>query len=61
VRVAIRGRQVGHLSRALARDFRTAVQRDRLTKWREFLVDAQVWVPDDAEDNYSVRVDLPEA
>lgn len=61
VRVAIRGRQVGHLSRAMARDFRAAIERDRLTKWRVFLVDARVWVPDDAKDHYSARVDLPQA
>lgn len=60
VSVYIRGRQVGHLSREMAKDFRAALVRDRLTAWTVFRVDAMVYRPDDDESHFSVTLDLPE-
>lgn len=54
VAVLIRSLQVGHLSRANARRYRQAKGASRANA----TVDAVVWIPDDAEKNYSVSVYL---
>lgn len=61
VAVYIRDKQVGHLAKDMARDFRQAIKRDKLAAWSIFRVDAQVYIPDDSETNYSVMLDLPQA
>ena len=60
VAVTLMGKKVAHLSREVAADFRKAIARDGLSQWKEFAVGVEVWVSDDPEDHYSVRVDLPE-
>lgn len=59
VGVYVLNRKVGHLPRALARDFRDAIKRDGYGRWSEFLVDAIVFVPSESDENYSISVDLP--
>lgn len=61
VAVYLNGRHIGHLSRSMARDFRAAIQRDTLTKYHAFAVDAQVVVPASEDLDHSVWLDLPEA
>lgn len=61
VAVYIRDKQVGHLAKEMARDFRQAIQRDKLAAWSVFRVAAQVYIPDTADDHYSVTLDLPQA
>jgi len=59
VAVHILGRQVGHLGRDFAVEFRNALKRDGLQKFQEFGVDARLyWGGDDAR--HSVSLDLPE-
>lgn len=60
VAVHLEGYPVGHLSRAMARDFRTAVRRDGLTQYKQFAVGARLyWGGEDRI--YSVSIDLPQA
>lgn len=61
VGVYIDGAKVGHLSRAMARDFRQSIKRDGLSRCKEFVVDAVVYLPEDDDEHYSVSLDLPKA
>jgi len=59
VSVHIQGLPVGHLSRAMARDFRQAIVRDGLQKHNQFSVGARLyWGGTDRL--YSVQLDLPQ-
>jgi hypothetical protein len=59
VSVTIEGLRVGYLSREMAVDFREAIARDGLQKYRQFAVGARLyWGGDD--ELHSVSLDLPE-
>lgn len=60
VMVLIDGGTVGYLSRADAREFRGALKRDGLGKWRELSVGARVYCGGE-EGIFSVELDLPQA
>lgn len=60
VSVELEGYQVGHLSRALAREFRQALKRDGFGQLKHVAVGARLyWGGEDGI--YSVTLDLPEA
>lgn len=58
VGVYVEGLKVGHLPRALARDFRAAIVRDKLTAHRQFGVAVRVY-GGGADQLFSAQVDLP--
>lgn len=60
VAVHINSRHVGHLNRANARDFRQAIKRDGLSRFRQFAVGARLYWGGE-EKMHSVSVDLPES
>jgi hypothetical protein len=60
VAVHIEGLQVGHLSRAMAADFRDAIRRDGLQQHRQFAVAARLYWGG-SEALQSVTIDLPQA
>lgn len=60
VGVWVQGRQLGHLSRTMARSFRQALQRDGFGQLREVAVGCRVYAGG-AEGLFSVSVDLPQA
>ena len=59
VAVYVDGRQVGHLSRQMARDFRKALQRDGFGQLRQVAVGCRIYGGGE-EGLFSVTLDLPE-
>ena len=58
VSVTLEGLPVGHLDRAMAKDFRAALKRDGLTQFRQFACGARLYWGGD-EEIFSVSLDLP--